>query len=124
VLHLEKMITASGGKIFATNEEKKADFYIRLKKCKEFGGSIASPRNPGENYTILYFVKSCNTYAYLGIKESLILNKFQFLGGTQVSYTNWNLNEPSGQGEEEFVEIYTDGTWNDKRCNQNHLIVC
>ncbi|KFQ86158.1 Pulmonary surfactant-associated protein A, partial [Phoenicopterus ruber ruber] len=123
VLHLEKMIKASGGKIFATNG-KKADFHTTLKICKEAGGSIATPRNPGENDAILDFVKSFNTYAYLGIKESLIPSKFQFLDGTQLSYTNWHLNEPSGKGEENCVEMYTDGTWNDKRCNQNRLIVC
>ncbi|KFQ91395.1 Pulmonary surfactant-associated protein A, partial [Nipponia nippon] len=123
VLHLEKKITASGGKIFATNG-KKADFHTTLRKCKEVGGSIAAPRNPGQNDAILYFVKDFNSYAYLGIKESLISSKFQFLDGTQLSYTNWHLNEPSGKGEEECVEMYTDGTWNDKKCNQNHLIVC
>ncbi|NXH20391.1 SFTPA protein, partial [Bucco capensis] len=99
VLHLEKMITASGGKIFATNG-KKADFLTTLKTCKEAGGSIATPRNPGENDAILYFVKSFNTYAYLGIKESLIPGKFQFLDGTKLNYANWHLNEPSGKGEE------------------------
>ncbi|XP_054060799.1 pulmonary surfactant-associated protein A-like [Rissa tridactyla] len=123
VLHLEKMITESGGKIFATNG-KRADFHATMKKCKEAGGSIATPRNPGENDAILYFVKSFNTYAYLGIKESLIPSKFQFLDGTQLTYTNWYLHEPSGKGEEECVEMYTDGTWNDRKCNQNHLIVC
>ncbi|XP_069720226.1 pulmonary surfactant-associated protein A-like [Phaenicophaeus curvirostris] len=32
-------------------------------------------------------------------------------------------NEPSGKGEKDHVEMCTDGTWNDKRCNQNHLVV-
>ncbi|NXK27246.1 SFTPA protein, partial [Arenaria interpres] len=99
VLRFEQMITESGGKIFATNG-KKADFNTTMKKCKEVGGSIATPRNPGENDAILYFVKRSNTYAYLGMKESLIPRKFQFLDGTQLSYTNWHLNEPSGKGEE------------------------
>ncbi|NWZ47866.1 SFTPA protein, partial [Haliaeetus albicilla] len=123
VLYFLKMITASGGKIFATSE-KKADFHTTLTKCKEAGGSIATPRNPDENDAILYFVKTFNTYAYLGIKECLIPSTFQFLGSRQVSYTNWHLNEPSSKEEEECVEMYTDGTWNDKSCNKNRLIVC
>ncbi|XP_027748828.1 pulmonary surfactant-associated protein A-like isoform X2 [Empidonax traillii] len=123
VLRLEKRITEFGGKIFATNG-KKADFNTTLEKCKEAGGSIAAPRNPGENDAIQYFVKTFNTYAYLGVKESLIPGKFQFLDGTELGYTNWHSNEPSGKGEEGCVEMYTDGTWNDKRCNQNRLIVC
>uniref|UniRef100_A0A672U7A0 C-type lectin domain-containing protein n=2 Tax=Strigops habroptila TaxID=2489341 RepID=A0A672U7A0_STRHB len=123
VLHLKKMITAAGGKIFSTNG-KKASFETTLNICKEAGGSIATPRSRAENDAILYFVKSFNTYAYLGIKESLIPSTFQFLDGTKLNYTNWHLNEPSGKGEEECVEMYTDGTWNDKKCNQNRLIVC
>ncbi|NXX47582.1 SFTPA protein, partial [Tricholaema leucomelas] len=99
VLYLEKMITTSGGKIFATNG-KKGDFHTTLKQCQEAGGSIATPRNPSENDAVLYFVKSYNTYAYLGIKESLIPSKFQFLDGTKLNYTNWHSKEPSGKGEE------------------------
>ncbi|NXJ22879.1 SFTPA protein, partial [Dicrurus megarhynchus] len=99
VLRLNKMITESGGKIFATNG-KKADFDATLEICKEAGGSIAAPRNPDENDAILYFVKYFNTYAYLGIKQSLIPGKFQFLNGAPLSYTNWYANEPSGKGEE------------------------
>ncbi|XP_032047687.1 pulmonary surfactant-associated protein A-like [Aythya fuligula] len=123
VLHLEGMITASEGKIFATNG-KTADFHTTVKTCEEAGGSIATPRNAGENDAILYFVKQFNRYAYLGIKESLIPGKFQFLDGAEPSYTNWHSNEPSGKGEEECVEMYTDGTWNNKKCNQNRLTVC
>ncbi|XP_009864631.1 PREDICTED: pulmonary surfactant-associated protein A-like [Apaloderma vittatum] len=123
VLSLEKMITVSGGKVFASNG-KRADFRTTVKQCKEAGGSIATPRNPSENDAILHFVKSFNTYAYLGIKESFIPSRFQFLDGTKLNYTNWHSNEPSGKGEEECVEMYTDGTWNDKKCNVNRLIVC
>ncbi|NWW07398.1 SFTPA protein, partial [Oreocharis arfaki] len=99
VLLLNKMITESGGKIFATSG-KRADFDAAVEKCKEAGGSIATPRNPGENDAIQYFVKYFNTYAYLGIKQSLIPGKFQLLNGTPLSYTNWYANEPSGKGEE------------------------
>ncbi|XP_063262551.1 pulmonary surfactant-associated protein A-like [Prinia subflava] len=123
VLLLNKIITQSGGKIFATNA-KRADFDATVEKCKEAGGSIATPRSPGENDAILYFVKYFNTYAYLGIKQSLIPGKFQLLNGAWLNYTNWYPKEPSGRGEEECVEMYTDGTWNDKACNRNHLIVC
>ncbi|XP_035185996.1 pulmonary surfactant-associated protein A-like isoform X5 [Oxyura jamaicensis] len=59
VLHLEGIITASEGKIFAT-DGKTADFHATVKKCAEAGGSIATPRNAGENDAILYFVKHFN----------------------------------------------------------------
>ncbi|NXQ65105.1 SFTPA protein, partial [Quiscalus mexicanus] len=99
VLRLNKIITESGGKIFATSG-RRADFDGTVEKCKEAGGSIATPKSPGENDAILYFVKYFNSYAYLGIKQSLIPGRFQLLNGAQLSYTNWYPNEPSGTGEE------------------------
>ncbi|XP_015721599.1 pulmonary surfactant-associated protein A-like [Coturnix japonica] len=123
VLRLQEKITTSGGKIFATSG-KTADFHTTVKMCQEAGGCIAAPRNADENAAILHFVKKFNRYAYLGIKEALIPGKFQFLSGAELSYTNWYSHEPSGKGEEECVEMYTDGTWNDKKCNQNRLVVC
>ncbi|KFO88514.1 Pulmonary surfactant-associated protein A, partial [Buceros rhinoceros silvestris] len=123
VFHLQHVITAAGGKIFATSG-KRADFQTTRKTCKKAGGSIATPRNASENDAILHFVKRFGTYAYLGIRESLIPTKFQFLDGTPLSYTRWHSREPAGRGEEECVEMYTDGTWNDRKCYKNHLIVC
>ncbi|NWI92909.1 SFTPA protein, partial [Pitta sordida] len=99
VLLLQKTITESGEKIFATNG-KRGDFNTTLHTCKEAGGSIAAPRNAAENEAILYFVKKFNSYAYLGMKESLIPGKFRFLNGFPVIYTNWYQNEPSGKGQE------------------------
>ncbi|NWR55009.1 SFTPA protein, partial [Bucorvus abyssinicus] len=99
VFHLQNVIKASGGKIFATSG-KTADFQTTLKTCKKAGGSIAAPRNASENNAILHFVKAFKTYAYLGIRESLIPTKFQFLDGTPLSYTHWYLGQPAGRGEE------------------------
>ncbi|NXD08397.1 SFTPA protein, partial [Nothocercus nigrocapillus] len=98
-LRLEEKITASGGKIFATSG-KKADFYTAVQKCEQAGGAIATPRTEGENAAVLCFVKRYNTYAYLGIKESLIPGKFRSLGGAELNYTHWHVREPSGRGEE------------------------
>lgn len=94
------------------------------KHAKSLGGSIAAPRNARENDAILHFVKGSGTYAYLGIKESLIPAEFQFLDGTPLSYAHWYAGEPAGRGDEECVEMYTDGTWNDRECYKNRLIVC
>ncbi|KAM7048104.1 uncharacterized protein M8220_005756 isoform 2-T3 [Acridotheres tristis] len=64
VLRLNKMITESGGKIFATNG-KSADFEATVETCKEAGGSIATPRNPGENDAILYFLQTLEMEAVM-----------------------------------------------------------
>ncbi|NXS42440.1 SFTPA protein, partial [Balaeniceps rex] len=36
----------------------------------------------------------------------------------------WRRYEPNGKGTEKCVEMYTDGSWNDKKCNLYRLTIC
>ncbi|XP_050816708.1 pulmonary surfactant-associated protein A-like [Gopherus flavomarginatus] len=112
-----------GGEILATNG-KEVNFESTLKACEHTGGSIATPKNQEENYAILDIVKQFNRYAYLGIRESDVPGEFQYLDGKPLNYTNWRAREPNGKGGENCVEMYTDGGWNDKKCDQYHLTIC
>ncbi|XP_053167883.1 pulmonary surfactant-associated protein A-like, partial [Hemicordylus capensis] len=123
VLALNGKIVVAGDKMFATTE-KTADFDNSVKICKRAQGSIAAPTNKNENDAIMSFVKWYNTYAYLGITEGHVPGEFHFLNGTPLNFTNWYEDEPMGKGTEKCVEMYTDGTWNDKVCNKYRLTVC
>ncbi|NWR54982.1 SFTPA protein, partial [Bucorvus abyssinicus] len=123
VLALMGMIRKAGHKIFASNG-KNVDFAAALQSCESAGGTLAAPRNEEENQAVLQFVKQYNQYTYLGIKESETAGLFKYLDGTSVNYTNWYSNEPTGKGTEKCVEMYTDGTWNDRVCTVYRLTVC
>ncbi|NXI41180.1 SFTPA protein, partial [Galbula dea] len=123
VLSLNGKIRKVGEKIFASNG-KKGDFASILESCEEAGGTLASPMNEEENKAISSFVKQYNQYAYLGIKESETSGQFKFINGMPLNYTKWHQSEPNGKGTEKCVEMYTDGSWNDKRCNMNRLTIC
>ncbi|XP_044879765.1 pulmonary surfactant-associated protein A-like isoform X2 [Mauremys mutica] len=123
VLTLEGKITEVGGKILATNG-KEVNFETTLKACEHAGGSIATPKNQEENNAILDIVKQFNRYAYLGIRESDVPGEFQYLDGKPLTYINWYASEPNGKGGENCVEMYTDGGWNDRKCDQNRLTIC
>uniref|UniRef100_A0A674IVS1 Pulmonary surfactant-associated protein A n=1 Tax=Terrapene triunguis TaxID=2587831 RepID=A0A674IVS1_9SAUR len=123
VLTLEGKLTEVGEKILATSG-KEVNFETTLKACEHAGGSIATPRNKEENDAILDIVKQFNRYAYLGIRESDVPGEFQYLDGKPLNYTNWHASEPNGKGGENCVEMYTDGGWNDRKCNQYRLTIC
>ncbi|XP_039336587.1 pulmonary surfactant-associated protein A1-like isoform X1 [Mauremys reevesii] len=112
-----------GKKTFATNGQE-VDFETTLEACKQAGGSIASPRNKGENDAVFSIVRLFNRYAYLGIKRGAIPGKFSFLDGTAVNYTNLHAGGPSNIGEKNCMEMCTDGAWNSTSCNQNRLTIC
>uniref|UniRef100_A0A8C0J1N2 C-type lectin domain-containing protein n=1 Tax=Chelonoidis abingdonii TaxID=106734 RepID=A0A8C0J1N2_CHEAB len=123
VFALDETITTFGKKMFATNGQE-VDFETTLEACKQAGGSIASPRNKGENDAVFSIVRLFNRYAYLGIKGGGIPGKFSFLDGTAVNYTNLHAGEPSDIGEENCMEMCTDGAWKSTSCNQNRLTIC
>uniref|UniRef100_A0ACB8F822 Uncharacterized protein n=1 Tax=Sphaerodactylus townsendi TaxID=933632 RepID=A0ACB8F822_9SAUR len=122
-LTLNGKIVIVGGKLFASTEVAD-DFDNTVKICKAAHGTIATPRNEKENNAVKSFVIRANTYAYLGFTEGHVPGEFQFLNGVPLNYTNWYEGEPKGKGAEKCVEMYLDGTWNDKICSKSRLTVC
>ncbi|NWY68335.1 SFTPA protein, partial [Erithacus rubecula] len=122
-LTLNGQIRKVGQKIFASNG-KRADFATSLRTCEQFGGTLATPKNEAENKAIMDIVKQYNQYAYLGIREGETPGQFKYINGMPLDYSNWHQNKPDGKGKEKCVEMYTDGTWNDRSCNVNRLTIC
>ncbi|XP_039196663.1 pulmonary surfactant-associated protein A-like [Crotalus tigris] len=122
-LTLEEKMAIAGDKLFASTG-KTSVFETADLTCKKAQGAIAAPRNLKENNAIQEIVQFYNSYAYLGIIESDVPGKFHFQNGEPLNFTNWYKNEPSGPGTEKCVEMYSDGTWNDKMCNNYRLVVC
>lgn len=123
VLSFQEFMLAVGEKVFSTNGQSVAFDVIR-ELCARAGGRIAAPSSPEENEAIASIVKKHNTYAYLGLVEGPTAGDFYYLDGTPVNYTNWYPGEPRGRGKEKCVEMYTDGQWNDRNCQQYRLAIC
>ncbi|XP_036294113.1 pulmonary surfactant-associated protein A-like isoform X1 [Pipistrellus kuhlii] len=123
VLSLLGSLLIVGEKVFATNGQS-AKFDAIKETCNRVGGGIAVPKNPEENEAIASIVKKHNTYAYLGLTEGPTPGDFYYLDDKPINYTKWYPGEPKGRGKEKCVEMYTDGQWNDKSCNQYRLTIC
>ncbi|NXS00203.1 SFTPA protein, partial [Oxylabes madagascariensis] len=123
VLALNGKIRIVGENMFASNG-KKVDFASALHSCEEVGGTLAAPKNEEENKALMDIVKQYNQYAYLGIRTGQTSSQFKYINGMSLNYINWHQHEPNGNGKEKCVEMYTDGTWNDKKCNMNRLTIC
>ncbi|NWV64231.1 SFTPA protein, partial [Malurus elegans] len=123
VLALNGKIRKVGERVFASNG-KIVDFASALHSCEEAGGTLAAPMNEEENKAIMDIVKQYNRYAYLGIRKGEASGQFKYINGTPLSYINWHQHEPNSKGKEKCVEMYTDGTWNDKKCNMYRLTIC
>uniref|UniRef100_A0A8C8RTV0 C-type lectin domain-containing protein n=1 Tax=Pelusios castaneus TaxID=367368 RepID=A0A8C8RTV0_9SAUR len=114
---------SAGEKIFIAIDSE-ADFETSKATCSQAGGLIASPRSSAENSAIQQIVIRHNKQAYLGINDIETEGMFKYLSGEVIGYSNWASREPNNEGTEDCVEIYADGKWNDKSCNDRRLIVC
>uniref|UniRef100_A0A7N4PPT7 C-type lectin domain-containing protein n=1 Tax=Sarcophilus harrisii TaxID=9305 RepID=A0A7N4PPT7_SARHA len=129
VLKLETALDLYGsavqvGKKFFATSGLASDFSTANKTCYMFGGAIATPRNADENAAILKLVIKHNTYGFIGLMEGKTQGTFHYLDGTTLRYSNWYPGTPDGQGSENCVEMYTDGTWNDRYCSKSRLTLC
>ncbi|XP_051829791.1 pulmonary surfactant-associated protein D-like [Antechinus flavipes] len=115
---------AVGKKIFKTSGFK-GNFDEAMKSCKTAGGIVASPRNKAENKAVQEIVSTYKELAFLGMTDTKTEGKFIYPTGEPLGYSNWNSGEPNNKGGgENCIEIFSDGKWNDKPCEEPHLIIC
>uniref|UniRef100_G3VN93 C-type lectin domain-containing protein n=1 Tax=Sarcophilus harrisii TaxID=9305 RepID=G3VN93_SARHA len=115
---------AVGKKIFKTTGFK-GNFEEAMKSCKTAGGIVASPRNKAENKAVQEIVSTYKELAFLGMTDTKTEGKFIYPAGEPLGYSNWNSKEPNNKGGgENCIEIFSDGKWNDKPCEEPHLIIC
>ncbi|TFK09487.1 dedicator of cytokinesis protein 4 [Platysternon megacephalum] len=115
---------SAGEKTFQANGSE-GDFETSKATCSQAGGLLASPRNSAENSAIQQIVVRHNKAAYIGINDIQTEGSFKYLSGEAIGYSNWAAGEPNNVGGiEDCIEVYPDGRWNDKSCNEKRLIIC
>ncbi|XP_066205179.1 pulmonary surfactant-associated protein D [Saccopteryx leptura] len=114
-----------GDKIFKTAGFEKA-FQDAQKICTQAGGQLPSPRSAAENEAVSQLIIAQNRgAAFLSITDSKTEGKFTYPSGEPLVYSNWAPGEPNNdRGDEDCVEIFTNGKWNDKSCAESRLVIC
>ncbi|XP_036592412.1 pulmonary surfactant-associated protein D-like [Trichosurus vulpecula] len=115
---------AVGNKIFKTSGFE-GNFDKATKSCKAAGGTVASPRDEAENKAVQKIVSRYGKAAFLGMTDIQKEGKFVYPTGDPLGYSNWEPGEPNNKGGgENCIEIFSNGKWNDKPCEEPHLIIC
>ena len=83
-----------------------------------FGASLISVQSGAENSCI---VGELNTNGFggiiwIGFNDVASEGSHVWYDQSAVIYTNWNGGEPNNSGNEDCVQIYPDGRWNDLNC--------
>ncbi|XP_013919870.1 PREDICTED: pulmonary surfactant-associated protein D [Thamnophis sirtalis] len=112
-----------GSKVFKTNGYE-GNFDDLRQRCVQAGGQLAAPRNAAENDAVQKIVLLYNKSAFLGITDLKTEGTFKYLNDQPLTYANWLTGEPNNQGQENCVELFSNGKWNDKSCGEKRLLVC
>lgn len=85
------------------------------KIARSSGGHLATISSDGENTFILNAITPLSISPWIGFNDLANKGTYVWSDGEPVSYTNWDINEPSNTGgvEDCAVIYYWNGKWND-----------
>lgn len=93
------------------------DWATARDRCVSYGYHLVHIGTKEENDWILY---TANTYLvidwWIGLNDLETEGTFKWASGEPVTYTRWASGEPNNLNNEDCVQLYPDGTWNDKTC--------
>ncbi|CAH2321281.1 Hypothetical predicted protein, partial [Pelobates cultripes] len=116
--------TSSGNKMYLTNGQT-ATYNEAYTTCAKAGGQLPLPQTAKENKAILTLALQQKNAPFLGINDIGDEGTFRYPNGEKISYSNWSASEPNNEfGVEDCVELFNDGKWNDKNCEEKRLIIC
>jgi hypothetical protein len=82
---------------------------------------LASVLSSSQNSDLLA-MSGNNTW--IGLTDDFFEGAWEWEDGSVFSYNNWANNEPNNTGNEDCVEMYNNGKWNDKQCNHSRRFFC
>lgn len=87
--------------------------------AQNYGASLISLQSATENACI---VSELNTNGFggviwIGFNDVANEGSHVWYDQSPIVYTNWNGGEPNNSGNEDCVQIYPDGKWNDLKCS-------
>ncbi|KAM3913288.1 pulmonary surfactant-associated protein D-like [Leptodactylus fuscus] len=119
-----KDITIAGDKIYVTKGAQ-GNYKDGKAECTNGRGQLATPQNALENKAVQEIAAQYKVFPFLGITDIDTEGTFRYPDGKTISYSNWAKGEPNNdKGVEDCVEMYFDGYWNDKNCDEKRLIIC
>lgn len=113
-----------GEKVFVTSGYQ-GDFISVKQMCSQACGKLASPQDSAENSAVQQIAAVYTKKVFLGINDIQMEGRFRYWNVQVIIYSNWAPREPNNdRGNEDCVEIYPNGFWNDQNCREKRLIVC
>ena len=104
--------------------------------CERQGGMLAVPRNAAANAAMVTKLGASNHHRmWIGAadathegqwetRQRIVTLEFVHFESVPLEYTNWAGGQPDGGRNENCVEMWTNGEWNDAPCADSKAFVC
>ncbi len=115
------MGTYGGSKYFCSN---KALTWQEAKiNCQNVGGKLCVMNTQAENSWVAS--KLMGQTAFIGLHDSNFEGNFEWIDNSPLNFTNWYPGQPNNaNGDQDYVELLPDGTWNDQYSNCVREYIC
>jgi hypothetical protein len=116
-------IGAFGGHTyFASNDL--TDWGTAKAAAEGLGAHLVSISNAAENAFVQTIIPSVTFLtAWIGLSDAAMEGDYVWIDGTPYTYSNWSGGEPNNAGDEDYVHMYSDGTWNDLAPSSNYIYI-
>lgn len=88
--------------------------------AQTLGANLISVQSASENSDLVTALANqgySSNVIWIGFSDAVTEGTFTWFDGAPVTYTNWAPTEPNNAGDEDCVQIYADGSWNDLACS-------
>ena len=111
--------TSSGSNCYSRRSNKK-EWDDAENDCESLGGHLVSITTDDEN-GVVYGLRK-NKDIWIGLNDKGVEGKFEWVDGTNSSYTNWANREPRKNGD--CVKMASNKQWKAISCSDNYRYVC
>ena len=98
------------GKDYYIKPDGDVNYNTALGIANDAGGTLLVINSAAENAFIAGLL---NQTAWLGLNDVASEGNFEWYTGDNLSYTNWNTNEPNNFDNEDYAVMFAGGSWND-----------
>jgi len=103
-----------------------ADVAARARSFRGVAGHLASIASFDENAVVNGLRGTGDMRGWIGLSDAAAEGAYQWVTGEPFGYSNWAPNEPNAALNEDFVEMFASGQWNDttngEALNQGYLV--
>lgn len=100
--------------------DESMSWYSAKATCEILGGHLATVSNSSENDAITSIVKDGYIDGYwLGATDEETEGVWKWIDGSNWNYTNWESGEPNNQNNQDYLQIYPNGKWDDEEVDSS-----